>query len=110
MRKTLIISLLCFAMILSACQSTGTALPSVEVVGQIVTVDGGSCTDVTPTELQTMLASKDFTFVNVHIPFEGNIAATDLSIPYDQVSQNLDQLPADNSARVVLYCRRGRRR
>jgi len=108
MRKTLFITLLFFAVILSACQSTATALPSVEVVGQNVTVDGGSYTDVTPTELQTMLANKDFIFVNVHIPFEGNIAATDLSIPYDQMVENLDKLPADKNAKIVLYCRSGR--
>ncbi len=108
MRKTLFLTLLFCAVILSACQSTATALPSVEVVGQNVSVDGGSYTDVNPAELQTMLANKDFIFVNVHIPFEGNIAATDLSIPYDQVTQNLDSLPADKNAKIVLYCRSGR--
>jgi rhodanese-related sulfurtransferase len=58
-------------------------------------------------ELQTMLANKEFTFVNVHIPFEGNISGTDLSIPYDQISQNLDKLP-DKITKIVLYCRSGR--
>jgi rhodanese-related sulfurtransferase len=95
-------------LILAACQRTAAAQPTVEVVDQKVSVDGGSYTDVSAAELQTMLTSKDFTFVNVHIPFEGNIANTDLSIPYDQIDQNMDKLPSDKNAKIVLYCRSGR--
>ncbi len=79
-----------------------------EVKGEKVAVPGGAYTDVSVAELQSMLASKDFTFINVHIPFEGNIAGTDLSIPYDQIEQNLSQLPAEKDAKLVLYCRSGR--
>lgn len=77
-------------------------------VGKAVNVTGGLYTNVTPGELQSMLKSKDFLFVNVHIPFEGNIATTDLSIPYNEIDRNLDKLPADKNAKIVLYCRSGR--
>jgi len=94
--------------LLSACKRVEAPQPTVEVVRKPVTVLGGSYTDVSPAELQSMLANKDFTFVNVHTPFEGKIAKTDLSIPYDQIGQNLDKLPSDKNAKIVLYCRSGR--
>jgi len=54
-----------------------------------------------------MLAEEEFTFVNVHIPFEGNIPQTDLVIPFNEIEAYQDQLPADKSEKIVLYCRSG---
>lgn len=90
---------------LTACQSQ-----PVEISGETVNVGGGAYTNVDAQELNAMLKNKDFVFINVHIPFAGNIAGTDLSIPYDQITDpaNLAQLPADKNAQIVLYCRSGR--
>ena len=108
MKRYSIDLLLIGAILLTACKSVAAPPPSIEVVGQKVAIDSGYYTDVNDAELQTMLSNKDFTFINVHIPFEGNIAKTDLSIAYDQIDQNLDKLPSDKNAKIVLYCRSGR--
>lgn len=88
-------------LVLVGCQSK-------PVTGETVSAAGGSYQNVTPTELKTMLESKDFMLVNVHIPFAGNIPGTDLSIPYNEIESNLSQLPADKTAKLVLYCSSGR--
>jgi rhodanese-related sulfurtransferase len=77
------------------------------VAGEDVSIAGGSYKNVEPKELNNMLKNKDFVFINVHIPFAGNIVKTDLSIPYDQIDQNLSQLPAEKNAKILLYCRSG---
>ncbi|GAB1469340.1 hypothetical protein MASR2M66_02160 [Chloroflexota bacterium] len=98
-----IILLLFTIIILTGCQSKS-------VAGETVTVSGASYQNITPVELSTMLKNKDFVFINVHIPFAGDIANTDLSIPYDQIGtpENLSQLPVDKKEKIVLYCRSGR--
>ena len=62
---------------------------------------------LTAAQLVTMLAKKDFFLVNVHIPYEGEIANTDAFIDYDTIADHLDKLPKDRNASIVLYCRGG---
>src|SRR5712692_7710429 len=70
-------------------------------------VDGRAYTDVGPAGLASMLRTKQFPLINVHIPYEGEIEGTDLLIPFDRIAANLDKIPADKGARIVLYCRSG---
>jgi phage shock protein E len=97
--KNLVILVLLF--MVTACQSKA-------VTVGVVSVENGSYRNIGPKELATILKNKDFVFINVHIPFSGNIADTDLSIPYDEIEQNAFQLPHDKNAKIVLYCRSGR--
>ncbi len=77
-------------------------------VGTKVSVSGGAYTNVMAPELKKMLEAKDFFFVNVHVPYEGEIARTEAFIPYDKVEEQLHLLPATKEAKIVLYCKSDR--
>lgn len=72
-----------------------------------ISIAGGTYTDITAARLTEMLRRKDFVFINTHIPYEGEIAATDTFIPFDQIAQSMDRLPANKATKIVLYCRSG---
>lgn len=72
-----------------------------------VSVPGGAYFTIEPRELETMLKTKDFPLINVHIPYEGEIAGTDQFIPFDQIASS-KLLPKDKKAELVIYCRSGR--
>lgn len=112
LRVSVLLLAICFAFVLTACgQISSTASPlaaPASTIGQRVPTEGGAYTDITADELHTMLGHKDFTFVNVHIPYAGDIAQTDVSIPYNEIANQLAKLPADKNAKIVLYCRSDR--
>ena len=64
--------------------------------------------NMTVDELNEQLKNKNFVLVDVHIPEQKHIDGTDAFIPYDEVENQLDKLPSDKNAKIVLYCRTGR--
>ena len=108
-RKQLLPIILIAAALLAACGSQSAAPTAAAVSGEEVNVDsGGAYTNITPAQLVEMLKSKEFFFVNTHIPYEGEIEGTDAFIAYDETAQQLLAYPADKNAKIVLYCRSGR--
>ena len=105
MKRLLFVAIL-FILLLAAC--TGPIDPATSGKSAKVSVPGGSYTNVSVTQLKAMLDTKDFAFINVHIPYEGEIAKTDAFVPYHDIEKNLDKLPADKNAKIILYCRSGR--
>ncbi len=94
--------------LMAACSAPSTAPVTDSASGDPVSAEGGTYTNITPAQLADMLKSKGFFFANTHIPYEGEIEQTDAFIPYDEITQRLNELPADKNARIVLYCRSGR--
>jgi rhodanese-related sulfurtransferase len=105
MKRLLFVAIL-FTLLLAACAGSRTPATSSQLAK--VSVPGGSYTNVSATQLKAMLDKKDFAFINVHIPYEGEIAKTDAFVPYIEIEKNLDKLPADKNTKIVLYCRSGR--
>lgn len=64
--------------------------------------------DVSPEELQELLAVADPFVLDVHVPNEGYLNGTDARIPYTEVADHVAVLPPDQDALIVVYCMSGR--
>ena len=101
----IILVLILLAALIAAC-GQGTPAPT-EMTETGFPKNTAGYADITVRQLAEMLPEKDFTLVNVHVPYEGELPQTDLFITYNHIADNLDQLPAKD-APIVLYCRSGR--
>ena len=94
------------SLLVAACGASPTPEGNMAPAGEL-TKNADGYTDISVEQLATMLESKDFTLVNVHIPYEGEISQTDLFVPFDEIADYQDQFP-DKDASIVLYCRSDR--
>jgi rhodanese-related sulfurtransferase len=92
--------------LLSSHPGTGTPA-SGRSEGTVVQANGGRWTNITPDTLASTLPAKDFTLLNVKTPYMGEIAGTDLYIPYNQLAARAAELPRDKSAKITVYSRSG---
>ena len=90
-------------------------LLAVAAVGAVVigmTGGGGddpvrSATLAGPQEFAARIGDPGAFLVNVHTPYDGEIAGTDAFIVFDQITGD-PRLPTDKDAQILLYCRSGR--
>ncbi len=96
MKKIKLIGFLLFVMAMASCTAQS-----------LVEDPGLPYEDISAETLAVMMEERreSFLLINTHIPDEGDIPGTDLSIPFNQITAYLDQLPAEKDAEIVLYCR-----
>lgn len=93
--------------VLAACGRPAGPTPTAASTGlPVLTKNAAGFMDLRVEQLAQSMRNKNFTLVNVHVPDPENLPNTDLSIPFDQITGQLDKLPG-KEAPVVLYCRSG---
>lgn len=100
-RRSLFIVLTASAILLSGgCASGNNAAPATSTS---VAATSGL---VGPDEFAQRVEDPKVVTINVHVPNEGNIAGTDLTIPFDQIATST-KLPTDLATPLAVYCRSG---
>lgn len=59
-----------------------------------------------PSAFAQAIARPGTVILNVHVPDEGSISGTDLSIPFDRLDARRGELPAPSTP-LAVYCRSG---
>ena len=62
---------------------------------------------VAPATFADVIAEPATFVLNVHTPDEGSLPGTEANIPFDQLHMRADELPADRSTPIAVYCRTG---
>ena len=60
-----------------------------------------------PAAFEERMKNEPAMVINVHVPYEGELAGTDAFIPYDKIRDD-PRLPEDKGTELLLYCRSGR--
>jgi rhodanese-related sulfurtransferase len=60
-----------------------------------------------PAAFEERMKNEQAMVINVHVPYEGELAGTDAFIPYDKIKDD-PRLPEDKATELLLYCRTGR--
>lgn len=95
------------AVLVIALVSCGTG-DAVHVAAPTVdTATSGATRLIGPGEFAAAIADPARVTINVHVPFEGDIPGTDLSIPFDQIVQRAGELPTNKNTPLAVYCRSG---
>lgn len=64
-------------------------------------------TMISADELNRIMQNESIVLIDVHIPEQQHIKGTNLFIPYNEVEQYQDKLPADKNTPLYLYCEGG---
>ncbi len=94
--------LLMIALVLAPSLATSHPAPTT-----VIKTAAGRYYQLEPAQLSMQLKSKDFVLINVHTPYEGEIAQTDSFVPFDAIS-SAKNLPKNKASEIVIYCRSGR--
>lgn len=94
---------------LSACSGSNPTLPPTPSPQPRSSSTPSSYHTLTIDEFAEIISNEpnQYIIVNVHIPYEGEVTGTDLSIAYNDIRALTSALP-DKNAPVILYCRSGR--
>ena len=99
---SLILALL--VVVLAGCSAAPTAAAPPALFDAAQNSDGFA--DISVAQLANALENKNFTLVNVHIPYAGELPETDLFIPFNEIDSHEGELP-DKDSPIVVYCRSG---